>query len=68
MLHAMRGRGRYPWPVRASIARVPVIMRRLSNTKLNAITLYLNFIVLAVIGLVSNPLLVRFLGVEAFGI
>jgi O-antigen/teichoic acid export membrane protein len=43
-------------------------MRRLSNTKLNAITLYLNFIVLAVIGLVSNPLLVRFLGVEAFGI
>lgn len=43
-------------------------MRRPSNTKLNAIALYANFIVLAVIGLLANPLQVRFLGVEAFGI
>lgn len=40
----------------------------MSNTKLNAIALYANFIVLALIGLVVNPLLVRSLGAEHFGI
>ncbi|WP_206241984.1 oligosaccharide flippase family protein [Novosphingobium terrae] len=43
-------------------------MPRLSNTKLNAITLYANFIVLALVGLVANPLLVRFIGSQQFGI
>ncbi|AOH84265.1 hypothetical protein AWL63_10060 [Sphingomonas panacis] len=40
----------------------------MSNIKLNALALYLNFVVLAVVGLVINPFLVRFLGVDAFGI
>ncbi|KUR73696.1 hypothetical protein AQZ52_01635 [Novosphingobium fuchskuhlense] len=40
----------------------------MSNTKLNALALYANFIVLALIGLVINPLMVRALGMEAFGI
>lgn len=40
----------------------------MSNIKLNALTLYANFIVLAVIGLIINPFLVRFLGIDAFGI
>jgi O-antigen/teichoic acid export membrane protein len=40
----------------------------MSNTKLNALALYANFIVLALIGLIINPQLVRALGAEHFGI
>ena len=40
----------------------------MSNTKLNALALYANFIVLGLIGLVINPLMVRALGMEQFGI
>lgn len=40
----------------------------MSSTKLNALTLYVHFVVVALIGLVANPLLVRSLGAEHFGI
>jgi O-antigen/teichoic acid export membrane protein len=40
----------------------------MSNTKLNALALYANFIVLGLLGLLINPLMVRALGVEQFGI
>lgn len=40
----------------------------MSNTKLNAIALYANFIVFALLGLLINPFLVRALGSEHFGL
>lgn len=43
-------------------------MRRLNNMQLNGLALYANFIILALIGLVANPLQLKFLGAEAFGI
>lgn len=40
----------------------------MSGTKLNAIALYTNFVVMALIGLAINPLLVQSLGATNFGI
>ena len=40
----------------------------MTSTRLNALALYANFIVLGVIGIAINPLMVRALGIEQFGI
>lgn len=40
----------------------------MSPTKLNAISLYTNFIVLALLGLFANPILLHAIGAENFGI
>lgn len=40
----------------------------MSNTKYNALALYANFVVLGLIGLLINPLMVRALGLEQFGV
>lgn len=40
----------------------------MSNTKYNALALYANFIVMGLIGILINPLMVRALGMEQFGV